>query len=104
MEEDEMRQYNLSLIYYPQDGGGYHVKCPEIQGCFSYGDTLDEAESRIMDLISDLLPNEIIKGKEDEILFREGLCMRGKMYKEIEVGASETGEVRFASAKAASVA
>jgi predicted RNase H-like HicB family nuclease len=99
-----MRQYNLSLIYYPQDDGSYHVKCPEIQGCFSCGDTIAEAESRIMDLISDLLPNEILKGEEDEVLFREGLCMRGKMYKEIEVGASETGEVRFTSTKSANVA
>jgi predicted RNase H-like HicB family nuclease len=99
------RKYNLSLIFYPQPEGGYSVVCPEIEGCFTEGETIEEATANIRELIEDFLPDEI-KSELDEQMFREGSCMKGKQFQEIEAIIDETGEVRFTSeaAKAASVA
>jgi predicted RNase H-like HicB family nuclease len=88
-----MKKYCLSLIFYPQDTGGYHVSCPEIDGCFSAGNTYEEAEANIKDLIADLLEERA--NKVSEVLFREGLCMRGKSFHEIEVDVAENGLVIF---------
>jgi predicted RNase H-like HicB family nuclease len=96
-------EYNLSLIFYPQRNGGYTVICPEIQGCISEGDTIDEATANIQEVISDFLPDEV-KNKVDEETLRFGLCMEGKLYQEIKVAIGDAGEVVFPGAKAASVA
>ena len=89
------REYNLSLIFYPQKRGGYTVICPELEACFTEGETLDEATSNIYDVIADFLPDEINKGEADEELLRNGLCMKGKLFREIEVTIDESGEVVF---------
>jgi predicted RNase H-like HicB family nuclease len=96
-------KYNLSLIFYPQPEGGFSVVCPEIQGCFTEGDTIEEATANIRELIADFLPDET-KGELDERMFREGSCMKGKRFQEIEVIVDDAGEVVFPGAKAASVA
>jgi predicted RNase H-like HicB family nuclease len=81
-------KYNLSLIFYPQDTGGYTVVCPELKACFSEGDTIEEAEENIRELIAEFLPEKTKRGGEtDEEMFREGLCMSGKLFREIEVEA-----------------
>ena len=89
------REYNLSLIFYPQKKGGYTVICPELPFCISEGESLDEATTNIYDVIADLLPDEINKGADDEELLRNGLCMKGKLFQEIEVALDESGEVIF---------
>ena len=96
-------EYNLSLIFYPQKRGGYTVICPELPFCVSEGETLDEATVNIYGVIADLLPDEINKGDTDEELLRIGLCMRGKLFQEIEVTIDETGEVIFPAAFAHAV-
>ena len=53
------REYNLSLIFYPQQEGGYMVVCPEIESCFTEGRTIDEATANISNIIADFLPDEI---------------------------------------------
>jgi predicted RNase H-like HicB family nuclease len=89
MEEQEMmRKYNLSLIFYPQDTGGFTVTCPELTNCFTEGDTIEEAEANIRELIDEFLPEQAHRGSDvDEELFREGMCMSGKFFREIEVEA-----------------
>jgi predicted RNase H-like HicB family nuclease len=87
--------YNLSLIFYPQPEGGYTVVCPEIAGCFTEGETIEEAEENIREVIADFLPDEINKGKIDEEMFRLGCCGPGKLFREIEVEATDAGEVVF---------
>ena len=89
------REYNLSLIFYPQQEGGYTVICPELRSCFSEGRTIEEATENIRDIIADFLPDEIKKGEADEELLRNGLCMKGKIFQEIEVAVDESGEVVF---------
>ena len=74
------REYNLSLVFYPQQEGGYTVICPEIQGCITEGKTIEEATANINDIITYFLPDET-KGEINEETFREGLCMEGKILK-----------------------
>ena len=93
-------EYNLSLIFYPQQGGGYTVICPELQGCITEGKTIEEATVNINNVIADFLPDEI-KGEVNEDTFREGLCMEGKIFQEVKVTVNEFGEVIFPEALAA---
>jgi predicted RNase H-like HicB family nuclease len=104
MEGDKMtRKYSLSLIFFPQDTGGYHVECPEIPGCFSCGDTIEECEENMRELIPEFMPDEI-KTELQEDMFRLGHCLPGKVFREFDAEITDTGEVVFPSAKAASVA
>lgn len=45
-----MKQYNFSVIF-EQDKDGYFVFCPELQGCYSQGETYEEAFKNIKDAI-----------------------------------------------------
>jgi predicted RNase H-like HicB family nuclease len=84
------------LIFYPQPDGGYTVICPEIKGCFTEGDTFNEAAEHIRELIADMLPGEI-KSELDERMFREGSCMKGKLFQDVEVETTGNGKVVFPS-------
>ena len=97
------REYNLSLIFYPQQEGGYTVVCPEIRGCITEGKTIGEATANINDIIADFLPDEI-KGEVNEEFFREGLCMEGKIFQEMKASIDQSGEVVFSEALVQSVA
>ena len=92
-------KYNLSLVFYPQPDGQYHVTCPEIQSCFSCGATMSEARENIYNVIADFLPEAV--HKVDEEMFREGLCMKGKILEEAEFEIDESGEVITPSDKLA---
>lgn len=43
----------------PEDGGGFHVWCPELRGCHSFGMTEEEAVDNIVQTISQYL-NELV--------------------------------------------
>lgn len=45
-----MNTYRFSIIV-EQDTDGYFVRCPELQGCYSQGDTYEEAMKNIRDAI-----------------------------------------------------
>lgn len=45
-----MKTYNFSIIF-EQDKDGYFVFCPELQGCYSEGETYEEALKNIKDAI-----------------------------------------------------
>ncbi len=45
-----MKRYNFSIII-ERDQDGFYVFCPELQGCYSQGDTYEEAVSNIKDAI-----------------------------------------------------
>jgi len=45
-----MKQYNFSIVF-EQDKDGYFVFCPEFQGCYSQGETYEEAFCNIKDAI-----------------------------------------------------
>jgi predicted RNase H-like HicB family nuclease len=45
-----MKTYRLSIVI-EKDTDGYYVFCPELQGCYSQGETYEEAVSNIRDAI-----------------------------------------------------
>jgi len=45
-----MKHYTLPIII-ERDEEGFYVSCPLLQGCYSQGDTYDEALSNIRDAI-----------------------------------------------------
>lgn len=45
-----MKQYHFSIVI-EGDENGYFVLCPELQGCYSQGDTYEEAVENIKDAI-----------------------------------------------------
>ena len=45
-----MKTYTLPIII-ERDAEGFYVSCPPLQGCYSQGDTYDEALSNIKDAI-----------------------------------------------------
>jgi predicted RNase H-like HicB family nuclease len=97
-------RYNMSLLFYPQPDGQYHVVCPDLPNCFTCGATIDEARERIHDLIGEILPKQINAGNADEEALRLGLCMEGKLYQEIGITVDDSGEVCFPGVKTANVA
>jgi predicted RNase H-like HicB family nuclease len=38
-----VKQQKLSIILTPEDEGGYSVSVPELPGCFTQGETMEEA-------------------------------------------------------------
>ena len=94
--------YNLSLIFYPQQEGGFLVICPELEDCFTEGSTIEEATANINDIIADFLP-DAVKGVVNEEFFREGICMEGKIFQEMKVTIDESGELVFPAAFAHAV-
>jgi predicted RNase H-like HicB family nuclease len=87
-------EYNLSLIFYPRQEGGFMVICPELEACFTEGRTMEEATAHIKDIIADFLPDKI-ENEINEEFFREGLCMEGKIFQEMKAAIDPSGEVVF---------
>lgn len=55
-----MNNYHLSIVV-EQDNNGYFVSCPELQGCYSQGDTYEEALENIKDAIKLHIEDRIAK-------------------------------------------
>lgn len=58
-----MKNYNFSIVA-EKDENGYFVFCPELQGCYSQGDTYEEALKNIKDAIK-LHLEDRLAGKEE---------------------------------------
>lgn len=43
--------YDFKVIIEPDESGGFVISCPSIQGCYSQGDTIDEALENIKEAI-----------------------------------------------------
>ena len=58
-----MKQYDFPIII-EQDNDGYFATCPELQGCYSQGNTYEEALDNIKDAIT-LHLQDRLEEKED---------------------------------------
>src|SRR3989442_12757706 len=47
----QMTLYDFKVILKPDDTGGYVVSCPSLPGCYSQGETVDEALANIKEAI-----------------------------------------------------
>ena len=60
-----MKAMDYKVILEPDETGGYVVSCPSFPGCYSQGDTLDEAMENIKEAI--LLCIEELEAEGEEI-------------------------------------
>ena len=58
-----MKRYRLSVVI-EKDADGYFAFCPELQGCYTQGDSYEEALKNIEDAIR-LYIEDRIENKED---------------------------------------
>ncbi len=58
-----MKNYRFSIVI-EKDENGYFAFCPEIQGCYTQGDTYEEALKNIKDAIR-LNVKDRVESKED---------------------------------------
>lgn len=58
-----MKKYRFSVVI-EKDEDGYFVFCPELQGCYTQGDTYEEALENIKDAIRLHLEDKIESGEK----------------------------------------
>jgi predicted RNase H-like HicB family nuclease len=58
-----MKHLTLSIIV-EADADGYFVSCPLLQGCYSQGDTYEEAVTNIKDAIRLHIEDRVASGEE----------------------------------------
>lgn len=58
-----MKNYRFSIVI-EKDENGYFVFCPELQGCYTQGNTYEEALENIKDTVKLHLEDRIIGGEE----------------------------------------
>jgi predicted RNase H-like HicB family nuclease len=75
-------KYNVTAVVYPQSEGGYSVVCPDISGCVSQGDTLDEALKNIKEAVELRLD-----GDSDAIEELKSANMPGRIVANVEIEA-----------------
>jgi len=58
-----MKHLTLPIVI-ERDGDGYYVSCPALQGCYSQGDTYEEAVQNIKDAIRLHVEDRIANGED----------------------------------------
>lgn len=58
-----MQTFKVSIVV-EKDKNGYYAYCPELQGCYSQGDTYEEAVENIRDAIKLHLEDRLAEGEE----------------------------------------
>jgi predicted RNase H-like HicB family nuclease len=43
--------HKFEVVFEPEEEGGYHVYCPALKGCHSFGRTKEEAREKIAEAI-----------------------------------------------------
>jgi len=56
----------LSMICTKQNNGSYFALCPDVKGCFTQGDTYEQACENLLDLVSATIKEEL---SDDEKAF-----------------------------------
>ena len=63
-----MKHLTLPIVI-ESDGDGYYVSCPALQGCYSQGDTYEEAVRNIKDAIRLHVEDRVLVYKNRTIVF-----------------------------------
>lgn len=71
-----MKRLHYNIIFRPEKEGGFTAVVPSLSGCISYGKTLEEARTNVLDAIDGYI-NSLIRHKEpipsDEVNFISSL-------------------------------
>jgi len=70
----------LSMICSKQSNGSYFAICPEVKGCFTQGDSYEEAVANIKELVEVTIKEELSREEISEMLFSES-----KIFSEFEI-------------------
>lgn len=70
----------LSMICSKQTNGAYFAICPEIKGCFTQGDSYEEAFANLKELVEITVNEEL---SEEEI--QEITLSKAKIFSEFEI-------------------
>ena len=70
----------LSIICSKQSNGAYFANCPELKGCFTQGDTYEEACANLKELVEITIREELTKEDIEEILLS-----KTKIFSEFEI-------------------
>jgi predicted RNase H-like HicB family nuclease len=70
----------LSMICSVQSNGSYFAICPELRGCFTQGDTYEEAVTALRELIEITVREDLSSEELQEILES-----KAKIFSEIEI-------------------
>ena len=63
----------LSMLCSKQNNGTYFAVCPEIKGCFTQGDTYEEACANLKELVEITVSEELSAEEKQEILRTEAI-------------------------------
>ncbi len=58
-----MKNFKVSIVM-EKDKDGYYAYCPELQGCYSQGDTYEEAIENIRDAVKLHIVDRLAEGEE----------------------------------------
>jgi predicted RNase H-like HicB family nuclease len=70
----------LSMICSRQSNGSYFAICPEVQGCFTQGDTYEEAAANLKELVEITIKEEPATADIHEIT-----SSKVKIFSELEI-------------------
>jgi predicted RNase H-like HicB family nuclease len=59
----EMKRYRFSVVI-EKDADGYYAFCPELQGCYTQGETYEEVLENIKDAIRLHIEDRVQNGEE----------------------------------------
>jgi len=70
----------LSIICSKQDNGSYFAICPEIKGCYTQGDTYEEAYSNLKELVEISIKEDLTE--EERLNIAQSTA---KIFSELEI-------------------
>jgi len=70
----------LSMVCTRQSNGAYFAICPEVKGCYTQGDTYEEATANLKELV-DITLKEDLTSKD----IQEFLLSKEKIFSEFEI-------------------
>ena len=70
----------LSIICSKQSNGSYFALCPEIKGCFTQGDTYEDAAANLVELVELTLKEDVSDADLESIM-----SSKTKIFSEFEV-------------------
>ena len=63
----------LSMLCTKQSNGSYYALCPEIKGCFTQGDTYEEACANLRELVETTIEEDLSPEEKEDILRTEAI-------------------------------
>jgi len=64
-----MNKYQIQVLIEQDEDGKYITSCPSLQGCYTQGDTAEEAMANIQDVIEMCLEELLEEQKEIELFY-----------------------------------